>query len=46
MGRLVCADSYFASVQAAETMYREGLKFIGVVKDYYEEISDETLSFY
>ena len=31
-GRLVCADSYFASVQAAETMYREGLKFIGVVK--------------
>ena len=32
MGRLVCADSYFASVQAAETMYREGLKFIGVGK--------------
>ena len=31
-GRLVCANSYFASVQAAETMYREGFKFIGVVK--------------
>ena len=31
-GRLVCADSYFASVQAAEVMEQEGLKFIGVVK--------------
>ena len=31
-GRLVCADSYFASVQTAETVYQECLKFIGVVK--------------
>ena len=31
-GRLVCVDSYFASVQAAEAMEQEGLKFIGVVK--------------
>ena len=30
--RLVCADYYFASVQAAEVMEQEGLKFIGVVK--------------
>ena len=32
-GRFVCTDSYFAYVQAAETMYREGLKFIGVIKN-------------
>jgi len=31
-GRLVCVDSYFTSVQAAEIMFQEGLKFIGVVK--------------
>ena len=31
-GRLVCADSFFASVQAAEVLVQEGLKFIGVVK--------------
>ena len=31
-GRLVCSDSYFASIQAAETMYQEGLKAIGFVK--------------
>ena len=31
-GRLVCVNSYFASVQAAEKIYQEGLKFIGVVK--------------
>ena len=30
--RLDCADSYFASVQAAGVMFQEGLKFIGVVK--------------
>jgi hypothetical protein len=28
----VCADSYFASVQAAEHLLSMGLKFIGVVK--------------
>ena len=30
--RLVCADLYFASIQAAKIMFEEGLKFIGVVK--------------
>ena len=30
--RIVCADSYFASVQAAERLKRVGLRFIGVVK--------------
>ena len=29
--RIVCADSYFASVTAAESIYLNGLKFIGVV---------------
>lgn len=31
-GRTVCADSYFASVQAAERMQMSGMRFIGVVK--------------
>jgi len=31
-GRVVCADSYFASVDAAETLRASGLRFIGVVK--------------
>ena len=30
--RIVCADSYFASVTAAELLYVNGLKFIDVVK--------------
>jgi hypothetical protein len=30
--RIVCADSYFASVGAAEELFRNGLRFIGVVK--------------
>jgi hypothetical protein len=30
--RIVCADSYFASVQAAEHLLSMGLRFIGVVK--------------
>jgi hypothetical protein len=30
--RVVCADSYFASVNAAEELKRMGLRFIGVVK--------------
>ena len=29
---VVCADSYFASVGAAETLKKIGLRFIGVVK--------------
>ena len=31
-GRVVVADSYFASVQAALTLYEMGLRFIGTVK--------------
>jgi Transposase IS4 len=30
--RLVCADSYFSSVAAAEELKRNGLRYIGVVK--------------
>jgi hypothetical protein len=30
--RIVCADSYFASVGAAKELYRNGLQFIGFVK--------------
>lgn len=30
--RIVCADSYFASVVAAEELMRVGLQFIGVIK--------------
>jgi Transposase IS4 len=30
--RIVCADSYFASVQGAEHLLSMGLRFIGVVK--------------
>jgi Transposase IS4 len=30
--RVVCADSYFASVASAEELQRIGLRFIGVVK--------------
>ncbi len=32
-GRVVCAVSYFASVQTAETIVDMGMKFIGVVKN-------------
>jgi Transposase IS4 len=31
--RIVCADSYFASVSAAEELRKMGLRLIGVVKD-------------
>jgi Transposase IS4 len=31
-GRLVCADSYFASVATADALLHIGLKFIGVIK--------------
>jgi hypothetical protein len=31
-GRLVCADSYFASVATADALMQIGLKFIGVIK--------------
>jgi hypothetical protein len=29
---IICADSYFASVGAAKELFRNGLRFIGVVK--------------
>jgi Transposase IS4 len=31
-GRIVGADSYFASVESAEELYKAGLRFIGVLK--------------
>ncbi len=30
--RIVCADSYFSSVEYAETLSQNGLHFIGIVK--------------
>ena len=30
--RIVCADSYFASVPAAEELWKHGIRFIGVIK--------------
>ena len=30
--RIVCADSYFAAVSAAEELWERGLRFIGVIK--------------
>ena len=32
MDRIVCADSYFASLTAAEELWNHGLRFIGVIK--------------
>lgn len=32
-GRVVCGDSYFASVQTAEALLKYGTRFIGVVKN-------------
>jgi len=31
--RLVCADSYFSSVETAEILFKHGLRFTGVVKN-------------
>jgi Transposase IS4 len=36
-GRVVCTDSYFASVQAAVELYKVGWQFIGVVKTAYKQ---------
>jgi Transposase IS4 len=36
-GRVVCAYSYFASVQAAVELYKVGWRFIGVVKTAYKQ---------
>ena len=30
--RIICADSYFASVPAAEELWKHGIRFIGVIK--------------
>ena len=30
--RIVCADTYFASVPAAEELWNHGIRFIGVIK--------------
>ena len=32
MDRIVCADSYFASVPAAEELWKHGLCFMGIIK--------------
>ena len=42
--RVVCADSYFASVPAAKLLYRHGLLFIGVVKTATKEFPMAYLS--
>jgi hypothetical protein len=42
-GRLVCADSYFSSVQAAEQRLVMGLKFIGVAKTATRKIPMQAL---
>ena len=42
--RIVCADSYFASVPAAEALLRIGLRFIGVVKTATKRYPMEYLS--
>ncbi len=35
--RIVCADSYFASVRTAKFLYEKGLRFIGVIKTAHRE---------
>jgi hypothetical protein len=32
MGRIVVADSYFASVESAEKLHKASFKFVGVFK--------------
>jgi hypothetical protein len=44
--RIVCADSYFASVSCADEMRRIGLKFIGVVKTATKKFPKPWLSAY
>jgi len=41
--RLICADSYFASVSAARELFRVGLRFIGVVKQAHRHFPKEYL---
>ena len=42
--RIVCADSYFASVPAAEELWKHGLRFIGVIKTETRKFPMEYLS--
>ena len=42
--RVVCGDSFFASVSAARHLYRNGLRFIGVVKQATKEFPMQHLS--
>ena len=37
--RIVCADSYFASLPAAEELWNCGLRFIGVIKTSTRKLS-------
>jgi Transposase IS4 len=42
-GRIVCADSYFASVKAAVELYKRGWRFIGVAKTAHRQYPREFL---
>ena len=42
--RIVCADSYFASVPDAEELWKHGLRFIGVIKTSTRQFPMEYLS--
>jgi len=44
LNRIVCADSYFASVQAAEHLGEMGLRFIGVVKTAHRRFPQAALA--
>ncbi len=41
--RIVCGDSYFASVQTAQALYQNGLRFIGVVKTSHRKFPQKYL---
>jgi hypothetical protein len=43
-GRLICADSYYASTRAAIELYEMGLRFIGIVKQATRGYPMSTLS--
>jgi Transposase IS4 len=41
--RIVCADSYFASVQVAKELLQWKMKFIGVIKNSHKDYPMELL---
>lgn len=43
-GRIFCVDSYFSSVQAAETLKKIGLNYIGLVKNATKRFPKKDLS--